>query len=126
MRISELARRTGVSPHALRHYERQGLLRPARRPSGYRDYAESAVREVMFIASGRRLGYSIKALREALPAWRAGRLTPQLGIESLRERIAELDRQIAAQQALRAELLHHLARMERLAGSPPPPEEHRR
>ncbi len=42
MRISELARRTGVSPHALRHYERLGLLRPARTTGGYRDYPESA------------------------------------------------------------------------------------
>jgi DNA-binding transcriptional MerR regulator len=113
MRISELALRTGVTPHALRHYERQGLLRPARRPSGYREYAESAVRDVMFIVSGRRLGYSLKDLRDALPAYRAGRLTPELGIESLRARIAEIERQIAAQQALRAELLRHVARLER-------------
>jgi DNA-binding transcriptional MerR regulator len=113
MRISELALRTGVSPHALRHYERQGLLRPARQPSGYRDYAESAVREVRFIVQGRRLGYTLKELRDALPAYRAGRLTPQQGIESLQQRIAQLDRHIAAQQALRAELQHHLQRLKR-------------
>lgn len=31
MRISELARRAGVTVHALRHYERLGLLLPAYR-----------------------------------------------------------------------------------------------
>ena len=112
MRISELALRTGVTPNALRHYERQGLIRPARRPSGYREYTEAAVRDVMFIVSGRRLGYPLKDLRDALPAYRAGRLTPEQGIESLRERIAELDREIAARQALRAELLGHVKRLQ--------------
>lgn len=34
MLISELARLTGVTVHALRHYERAGLLRPARLPNG--------------------------------------------------------------------------------------------
>ena len=38
MKIGELARRTGVSVRALRYYEQQGLLRPERRPSGYREF----------------------------------------------------------------------------------------
>lgn len=46
MRIGELARRTGVSERALRYYEEQGLLRPTRRPSGYREYAETDVTTV--------------------------------------------------------------------------------
>src|SRR4051794_6623674 len=46
MRISELARRAGTTPRALRYYEEQGLLRPERRASGYRDYDDDAVRTV--------------------------------------------------------------------------------
>ncbi|MFF1608874.1 MerR family transcriptional regulator [Amycolatopsis sp. NPDC058278] len=40
MRIGALARRTGVSERLLRYYEEQGLLRPARRANGYREYGE--------------------------------------------------------------------------------------
>lgn len=40
MRIGELARRTGVSVRALRYYEEQGLLVPARAANGYREYTE--------------------------------------------------------------------------------------
>jgi hypothetical protein len=43
MRIGELRRRTGVSERLLRYYEEQGLLRPQRRPSGYREYDDSDV-----------------------------------------------------------------------------------
>jgi DNA-binding transcriptional MerR regulator len=111
MKISELSERTGASTDALRHYERLGLLRPSRRPNGYRDYGESAVRDVRFIVLGRDMGFSLRQLAEALPAYRAGRLTPQQGIDALNERIAEIDRQIAAQQALRARLLGHVERL---------------
>lgn len=44
MRIGELARRTGVSERMLRYYEQEGLLRPARTTSGYRDYGEGKCR----------------------------------------------------------------------------------
>ena len=43
MRIGALARETGVSERLLRYYEEQDLLRPARLPNGYREYAESDV-----------------------------------------------------------------------------------
>ena len=74
MRISDLARRTGTPTTTLRHYERLGLLRPTRAPNGYRDYPESAVREVIFIAMARQIGIGLKRIAEHLPAYRTGRL----------------------------------------------------
>ncbi|MEU1669239.1 MerR family DNA-binding transcriptional regulator [Streptomyces sparsogenes] len=44
MRISELARRAGVTTKAVRYYESLGLLRPGRLANGYRDYNEHDVR----------------------------------------------------------------------------------
>lgn len=43
MRISDLARHTGLSSRMLRYYEQQGLLHPQRSGNGYRDYTESDV-----------------------------------------------------------------------------------
>jgi len=107
MRISELARRAGVTVHALRHYERLGLLLPARSASGYRDYPESMRREVVFIAMARRIGFSLSAIGELLPAYRAGRLSITRMTDALEERAAALDQEIARLQALRAQVLEH-------------------
>ena len=107
MRISELAQRAGVTVHALRHYERLGLLSPARTASGYRDYPESMRREVVFIAMSRRIGFSLQAIGELLPAYRAGRLSIDTMTDALNERAAALDRQIAELQALRAQVIEH-------------------
>ena len=107
MRISELAQRAGVTVHALRHYERMGLLLPARTASGYRDYPESMRREVVFIAMSRRIGFSLQAIGELLPAYRAGRLSIATMTEALQERAAALERQIHELQAQRTQVLEH-------------------
>lgn len=57
MRISELARRAGVAPSAVRWYEEVGILPPpARTPSGYRAYDEDDLSRLRLVVSLRRLG----------------------------------------------------------------------
>ncbi|MFN8622516.1 MAG: MerR family transcriptional regulator [Chloroflexota bacterium] len=57
MRISELARRAGIAPSAVRWYEQTGVLPGARRgPNGYRDYEESDLARLRLVVSLRRLG----------------------------------------------------------------------
>ena len=109
MRISELARRAGVTVHALRHYERLGLLLPQRTAAGYRDYPESMRREVVFIAMSRRIGFSLQAIGELLPAYRAGRLSLAAMDEALQQRAAVLAREIDALQQQRTQVLAHAA-----------------
>lgn len=109
MQISELAQRTGVSVNALRHYERLGMLQPARRASGYREYTEAMRREVIFIAMSRKVGFSLKAIAEQLPAYRAGRLSARQMVESLQLRVVEIDLQTEGLKAQRAEVISHIA-----------------
>jgi MerR family transcriptional regulator, copper efflux regulator len=108
MRISELAKRTGVSAHRLRRYESEGLLNAERSDSGYREFSEKSIREVTFISMGRDLGFSLKYLSDMLPRYRAGSLTIDEMIFELQRRIAEVDEQIAVQRALRRRLVSHI------------------
>ncbi|WP_112735687.1 MerR family transcriptional regulator [Micromonospora noduli] len=67
MRISELARQAGTTPRALRYYEEQGLLRPARLASGYRYYEPQAVGTVRHIQLLLSAGLNTTAIAEILP-----------------------------------------------------------
>jgi DNA-binding transcriptional MerR regulator len=67
MRIGELSRRTGVSERALRYYEEQDLLRPPRRPSGYRDFDEADVDVVRRIRTLLAAGLNTATIAELLP-----------------------------------------------------------
>jgi len=64
LRIRDVAARSGISVHALRYYERAGLLpRADRTSSGYRLYAPEAVRRVRIVRILRSLGFGIRELR---------------------------------------------------------------
>ncbi|MBC7995979.1 MAG: MerR family transcriptional regulator [Rhizobacter sp.] len=109
MKVSELAQLTSVSAHRLRRYEEQGLLRAERGPSGYREFGEHTVREVIFISMSRDLGFSLKQIADTLPRYRSGSLTFDEMVHHMRTRIAEVDAAIAAQRELRKKLVSHIA-----------------
>jgi DNA-binding transcriptional MerR regulator len=67
MRIGELSRETGVSVRALRHYEEEGLIRPARSGNGYRDFDDGAVEAVRQIRAMIESGLPTRIIREILP-----------------------------------------------------------
>ncbi len=121
MQISELASRTGVSVHALRHYERLGLLQPLRRPNGYRDYPESTRREVVFIAMSRQLGFALADIGPRLLQYRAGRLPVQEMVDALEERARELQTQIDLLQARKRRVTDHQAWLRERLHKPAPP-----
>ena len=109
MKVSELADRTKVSVHRLRRYEAMGLIRAERNASGYREFTDRTVREVIFIAMSRDLGFSLRDVGKTLPSYRAGTLTFDQMVERMHTRIAEVDAHIAAQRAVRAKLVSHIA-----------------
>ena|ERR1035437_7478937 len=57
MNVSEIARRAGIAPSAVRFYEETGVLPPAsRRENGYRDYGDEALARLRLVVALRRLG----------------------------------------------------------------------
>ncbi|MFI6296611.1 MerR family transcriptional regulator [Nonomuraea sp. NPDC050790] len=67
MRIGELSRLTGASVRSLRYYEEQGLLRPLRRPSGYREFRKEDAATVRGIRLMLAAGLSTTTIGEVLP-----------------------------------------------------------
>jgi MerR family mercuric resistance operon transcriptional regulator len=65
--IGQVAQKAGVGVETVRFYERQGLLEePARKESGYRQYAEDVVARLRFIKRAKELGFSLKEIKELL------------------------------------------------------------
>ena len=108
MRISELAQRTGVSIDRLRRYESQGLITSQRLANGYRSYTPSVVREVIFIAMAREVGFSILQIAQSIPSFRTGLLSIDDMVTAFEQRVREVDIVIAQQQVLRQKLVDHI------------------
>ena len=107
MLISELAQRCGTTVHALRHYEKCGLLQPTRRANGWRDYPASLQREVVFITMSRAIGFSLREIGEWLPAYRSRRLTLAQLDDIMVQRLGDIDTRIDALQRQRQAVVDH-------------------
>lgn len=100
-RVGEVAERTGVSVRTLHHYDRVGLLRPARTPAGYRVYGEPDLLRLHQILTLRYLGFPLRRIGDLLdrPDFN---LAVSLCVQehALRLRMAELARMADAIAAL--------------------------
>lgn len=65
--VSELANRSGATPHAVRYYTRKGLLRPNKDPdNGYHQYRVSEVTWLRFIRQAKGLGYTLNEIKSIM------------------------------------------------------------
>lgn len=67
MSIGALSKQSGVNIETIRYYERISIMpAPARSTGGYRMYAPSHLKRLIFVRRGRELGFGIEELRELL------------------------------------------------------------
>lgn len=97
MNIGRAAERSGLPTKTIRYYEDVGLLKPARRANGFRDYADRDVHDLRFIARARGLGFSVEECRHLLELYRdTGRASAEVRnmaaghIEAIRAKMKEL------------------------------------
>ncbi|GAA1715791.1 MerR family transcriptional regulator [Nonomuraea sp. AD125B] len=107
MRIGELARMTGTTARALRHYEQAGLISSERAANGYRRYDERAVVRVRNIRHLLSAGLTLDDVRAFLPCLDgdvAAVPPSDKGLRIALERLAILNERIATQTEARDRL----------------------
>ncbi|WP_192582272.1 MerR family transcriptional regulator [Streptomyces triticiradicis] len=107
MRIGELARATGATARALRHYEQAELISSERASNGYRVYDERAVVRVLNIRCLLAAGLTLEDVRVFLPCLDgdvAAAPPSDKGLRVALERLAIIDERIATQTEVRDRL----------------------
>ncbi len=107
MNISEAARRSGLSAKTIRYYEEIGLIAPATRgENGYRQYRESGLEELKFLARAREVGFDLEECRQLLELHRdhsrQSRHARQLVLEKSQQLQQRIEQLVAMQQVLEA------------------------
>ena len=95
--VAEAARLLGLSPHTLRYYEQEGLIRPARSALDYREYSAADLRRLVFLTRMRVSGMTMADLRRYVALVNQGPATEpeRRGImlahrDRIRQRLREL------------------------------------
>ena len=123
MRIGELAQRAGISTKAIRYYEQIGILAlPARTPSGYRSYDQTALGRLEFVRAAQAFGLTLGEIRQIIALRDHGQAPCEHVTTLLQRHAAELDRRIDRLLQLRGELLQLAERATTLDPQQCPPE----
>jgi len=99
--ISEVARRAGIRPSAIRYYESVALLPAPRRVNGRRRYDEGVLRALAIIQLAQQAGFTIPEIRTLFTGF-----APDTPISSrwqtlAETKIAEVDALIARAQSVK-------------------------
>jgi DNA-binding transcriptional MerR regulator len=116
--IGEAARRSRLTPKAIRLYEARGLLPPVGRTvSGYRVYSDHDLRLLGFIRRAREVGLGLDQIRAIIELRRTGTPPSEEVMAVLRARLAELDGRLGELHALRGTLAGVLDTVASAAGA---------
>jgi MerR family transcriptional regulator, redox-sensitive transcriptional activator SoxR len=69
LKISDVAKKVGVAPSAIRYYERRGLIDAPARVSGHRDFSEHALVALQFVQLAQSAGFTIAGIGVLLEHW---------------------------------------------------------
>lgn len=103
--IAELSREFGLTPRAIRYYEDQGLITPAR-AGVQRVYTKRDRTRLKLTLRGKRLGLSLAEIRELIDMYDTATESSQLErlLEVLADRRARLEQQREDIEAVLAEV----------------------
>lgn len=105
LQIGKVAREAGVGIHAIRFYERQGLVRaPGRSEGGYRLFDPKTVSDLKFIRRAQELGFTLAEIRELLVLGREGTQACSHVRELLTRKLETVSQKIAELGKLQGEL----------------------
>ena len=84
--IQDVSKKTGLSAHTLRYYEKEGLLTHVERsPGGFRQYSDGDLEELGLICCLKNTGMSLQEITRFVTLTHEGEQTLKERVELLRE-----------------------------------------
>ncbi len=99
MLINELSRRTGITPHTIRFYEKSGLIKGKRdeqvKSNNYFHYDEETIEKLELIRDAKSVGFTISEIAQLMDAWYNNRMTVSEKLAVLDEKLLTIEARIA-------------------------------
>lgn len=98
MLINELSKRTGISVHTIRFYEKSGLIKGKRnenvKTNKYFHYDEEAVEKLELVRDAKSIGFTISEISQLMDAWFNNKISVAKKIAVLDEKLLSINEKI--------------------------------
>ncbi len=99
MLINELAKRTGITAHTIRFYEKSGLIQGKRdekiTSNNYFHYDEATVEKLELIKDAKSIGFTINEIGNLMDAWYSNKMTIAEKLSVLKDKMQAIDEKIS-------------------------------
>jgi MerR family transcriptional regulator, copper efflux regulator len=105
MLINELSKRTELSVHTIRFYEKSGLIKGTRdaavKTNNYFHYDEETVEKLLLIRDAKSIGFTIKEISQLIDAWYNDTFTIENKLAILDKKIETIEEKISQLKAMK-------------------------
>lgn len=99
MFINELSKRTGLTPHTIRFYEKSGLIKGRRKEkvttNNYLHYDEETVEKLELIRDAKSIGFTLREIGRLMDAWYGKKMSLTKKLQVLDAKLKSIDERIA-------------------------------
>ena len=107
--ISELSKKTGISAHTIRFYEKSGLIEGKQdesiKSNNYFHYDDVVVEKLEFINDAKSVGFTIKEIGQIIDAWYNKKYTKNQKIDILEHKLISLEKKMKEIKMMKKQIL---------------------
>ena len=109
MLINELSKKTGISTHTIRFYEKSGLIEGKQdesiKSNNYFHYDDVTVEKLEFISDAKSVGFTIKEIGQMIDAWYNQKYTKEQKLEILDDKLSSLEQKMKEIREMKKQIL---------------------
>ena len=109
MLINELSKKTGISIHTIRFYEKSGLIEGKQdesiKSNNYFHYDEVTIEKLEFISDAKSVGFTIKEIGQIIDAWYNKKYTKKQKLEILDDKLLSLKQKLKEIKEMKKQIL---------------------
>ena len=109
MLINELSKKTGISTHTIRFYEKSGLIEGKQdetvKSNNYFHYDDITIEKLEFINDAKSVGFTIKEIGQIINAWYNKKYTKKQKLEILEEKLKSLEHKMKEIKEMKKQIL---------------------
>lgn len=109
MLINELSKKTGISSHTIRFYEKSGLIKGKQdekiKTNNYNHYDELTIEKLELINDAKSVGFTIKEIGQIIDAWYNKKYTKKQKLEILEDKLISLEQKFKEIKEMKKQIL---------------------
>jgi MerR family Zn(II)-responsive transcriptional regulator of zntA len=111
MLINELSKKTGISTHTIRFYEKSGLIEGKQdenvKSNNYFHYDDLTIDKLAFIHAAKSVGFTIKEIGQIINAWYNRKYTKTQILELLDDKLISLEQKMKEIKEMKKQLIKY-------------------